>query len=196
MRSVSLIILMAGTFLAGCLNSGVKTAKPIAVAEIAAAYRSYPIVTDHEVLVNPELARLCIGISRERVEVLRMKHGPHANTAILIYMNEPAARAFSTGSAAYPEGAVIVKRKRIHDYVDRKSGKSMRSAENGVGGMVKRAAGFDPTHGDWEYFYFEDVTKIEAGRIDSCIRCHEGAKDKDYVFGTWRATPGARLAGD
>ena len=51
--------------------------------------------------------------------------------------------------------------------------------------MVKRAPGYDPEHGDWEYFYFEDPAKIEQGKIQSCVRCHAGAKATDHVFGTW-----------
>jgi hypothetical protein len=56
---------------------------------------------------------------------------------------------------------------------------------NGVGGMVKRHKGYDPANGDWEYFYFEDASKIESGRISSCIQCHSRASDRDYVFGDW-----------
>ena len=75
--------------------------------------------------------------------------------------------------------------------------------------MIKRADGFDPAHGDWEYFCSAHVPgladdpavaqsavaqvkpagKIESGRIASCVQCHEAAKRTDYVFGTW-ADPG------
>jgi hypothetical protein len=171
------------------LIATVKSVTPAAIADIAAEYTSYQKVTDKDVFVNPELAMLCVGASREQVENARTRHGPHANTAILVYMNKPAAQAFSGRTNLYPVGSVIVKQKRIHGYWDRRSGKKIPSAENGVGGMVKRAAGYDPAHGDWEYFYFEDKSRIQAGRIQSCVQCHEGAKDKDYVFGTWRSTP-------
>jgi hypothetical protein len=57
---------------------------------------------------------------------------------------------------------------------------------HGVGGMVKRAAGFDPAHGDWEYFYFEDPAHIESGAIATCTGCHASARATDYVFGSWR----------
>ncbi|MDB6068335.1 MAG: hypothetical protein JWR26_4543 [Pedosphaera sp.] len=65
-------------------------------------------------------------------------------------------------------------------------GSFFHTGENGVGGMVKRAPGYDPAHGDWEYFYFDDAAKIQSGRIASCVGCHETAKGKDYVFGTWK----------
>ncbi len=51
---------------------------------------------------------------------------------------------------------------------------------------MKRSAGYDPEHGDWEYFYFEDRKKIESGPIASCIQCRSSAQAHDYVFGNWR----------
>jgi hypothetical protein len=192
MRCVVTNIGLFVILITGCSNrSGTtgKTAASVAVADIAAAYTSYHKVTDSEVYVNPELAMLCVGAGREQLENARTRHGPHANTAILVYMNEPAAQVFSRGDDAYPVGSVIVKHKSIHGYGDQKSGEKVPSAENGAGGMVKRAPGYDSAHGDWEYFYFEHISNIQSGRIQSCVQCHEGAKDKDYVFGTWRTTP-------
>jgi len=108
-------------------------------------------------------------------------------------MNKLAADAFGKDTTPFPDGAVIVKRKTIHGYTD-KDGKQVHSGDNGVGGMVKRASGYDPMHGDWEYFYFENDTKIESGHISSCVRCHESARARDYVFGTWRKIGSQRAA--
>ena len=141
------------------------------------------------VFVNAELALYCRGASKQEVEALRVKYGPHANTGILIYMNKLAADAFATNASAFPVGAAIVKQKTNLGYTD-KDGKRVHDADTGVGGMLKRPAGYDPKHGDWEYFYFEDSKKIESGRITSCVQCHSSAKDKDYVFGTWRKNGG------
>jgi len=52
----------------------------------------------------------------------------------------------------------------------------------GVGGMIKRAPGFDAEHGDWEYFYADKTAGFSTGRLANCIDCHAGAKRKDYVF--------------
>ena len=82
-----------------------------------------------------------------------------------------------------------MKKKTIHGYTD-KNAKRVYEMANGVGGMIKRPAGYDPKHGDWEYFYFDDARKIESGRITSCVQCHSSAKDKDYVFGNWRKARG------
>jgi hypothetical protein len=46
-------------------------------------------------------------------------------------------------------------------------------------------AGYDPLHGDWDYFYFVDAAKVESWRNGSCVQCHQGSAGKDYVFGGW-----------
>jgi hypothetical protein len=154
------------------------------ISEIATTFTNYTKITKDAVYVNPELAILCRGASKEDVEAARARSGPHANTAILIYMNPPAASAFATNAGAFPVGSVIVKQKKFLGY--RENGKWVYDVNNGAGGMVKRSPGYDSDHGDWEYFYFADPKKIESGRIVSCVQCHEAAKEKDHVFGTWR----------
>ena len=181
-------ILLAGSLWVWSQPSPTLGTQP-SVSAVATGFTNYQQITKSVVYVNPELAMFCRGASKQEVEAARTKFGPHANTGIVIYMNKVAADAFTTNASVYPIGAVIVKQKTIHGYMD-KDGKQVHEADNGVGGMVKRSAGYDPKHGDWEYFYFEDTKKIESGRISSCVQCHTSAKDKDYVFGTWRKTGG------
>jgi len=148
-------------------------------------------MTPQPVHVNPELAILCRGVSEADVEQARKKEGPHANTMVRIYMNDLAADAFKQSASNYAVGAVIVKEKQEERHFDKDW--NIVVARAGVGGMVKRAAGFDAEHGDWEYFYFEDPAKIESGKIASCVACHAGAS-RDNVFGSWAndASPHAR----
>ena len=153
------------------------------VAEIARSYTNFQQITKAVVYVNPELAMLCRGASKQEVDTARLRFGPHANTGVLIFMNDIAAAAFRTNANSYPVGAVVVKHKTPHGYI-LKDGKHVLG-DVGVGGMVKRAPGFDAKHGDWEYFYFEDRNQIESGRISACVQCHDSAKQRDYIFGTW-----------
>jgi hypothetical protein len=150
---------------------------------IAETYRSLRAMTPEPVYVNPEFAVLCVPVSRELVEEAREEHGVHAHSTIMIYMNALAAEALASDPPAYPQGAVIVKEKQRLHYRNA-DGTEVRDA-NGVGGMIKRGPDFDPEHGNWEYFYFEEPERIESGRIASCVTCHEGAKATDYVFGSW-----------
>ena len=117
-------------------------------------------MTPKAVFANPEFARLCVGASRVDVEGARKTEGPHAHTAVFVYMNEPAARAFPAKGAKYPVGAVVVKEKHGLLYRGDGPGRDLRTPD-GVGGMIKRPAGYDPEHGDWEYFYFEKADRIE-----------------------------------
>jgi cytochrome P460 len=174
--------LCLSTVICGCSKlSGTQVGLPIpepAVAEIAKNYQDYRRITAQPVLVNPELAMLCVGASKAQVDSARTKFGPHANTSITIYMNDLARTAFRD-RRLYPVGAVVVKCKKLLGYGGHAEN------ETGVGGMVKRPSGYDSTHGDWEYFYFEQPKSVESGRISSCVQCHDAAKTSDFVFGTW-----------
>lgn len=175
-------------------------------AEAAAGYKGYQQITRADVSVNPELAMLCVGVSQQQVEAARAKYGPHANASILIYMNDPAATAYRAGGTAYPPGSVVVKQKRLGSHRSDATGDMVSDGNDGVGGMIKRPAGYDPEHGDWEYFYFDQFTlpaasalavqaplKVESGRIASCVQCHQAAQRTDHVFGSW-AHPGPSFA--
>ena len=175
---------------AGAIES--RTVRDVPDAEeLARSYDSLALITKEPVLVDPQLASLCVGISQQAVDDARKRNGPHAHTSVKIFMNEIAAEAFRDRSATYPVGSVIVKEKLglEYDLVDANGERERKAAKtaSGVGGMIKRAAGYDPGHGDWEYFYFEDPAKIEHGKIASCVKCHRGAAATDYVFGGWAA---------
>ena len=196
MTTANLAAIAMASLVAGCSRApapvrAVSATPAPAVSDIAAHYDSYRKITSEAVFVNPELATLCVGASPAQVDAARATQGPHAHTAILVYMNESAAEAFARGGRAYAAGAVIVKQKTL---LARRPD-APRAADRGVGGMVKRAPGFDPAHGDWEYFYFEDPARIETGRIASCVQCHAGARKTDYVFGTWQTHAGEPTGG-
>lgn len=182
------ILVLAG--FCGCSPSEEDAASPDnsaspVVADIARSYRRLEAMTKEPVLVDRKLAMLCVGVSQQQVEEAQKQSGPHADTSVSIFMNEPAAVAFRQSSTTYPVGSVIVKEKHGLSY--RPAGGLQKTAQihDGVGGMIKRAPGFDSAHGDWEYFYFEDASKIESGKIASCVQCHSGAAKTDHVFGGW-----------
>jgi len=187
-----LLLPLLAAFMAGCraTSRSISTAPQLGeeetIANIAASYSEYQKITPKPVLVNPGLAMLCRGANKSDVERLRAKYGPHTHTEILIYMNAAAAQAFTAGGESYPTGAVVVKQKTLLDYYDETTKKWVGRHPAGVGGMVKRAPGYDAEHGDWEYFYFDDPQKIESGKIASCVGCHQNAKARGYVFGSWR----------
>ncbi len=192
-----LLLLVGALCLGGCASDHSPKVK-----DIATNFTNYHQITAQEVFVNPELARLCVGASVGQVEKAREKHGPHANTAITIYMNDPAAKAFPARNQPYPVDSVIVKHKSFVPYFDSSGNDMTKATDNGVGGMIKRPPGYDPANGDWEYFYFEDPValyflkkpaKNESGRIATCVKCHAYAQRTDYVFGTWQQEGNSRV---
>lgn len=169
--------------LASCSPS--EATDSVLIADVALNYRNLRLMTPSRVFVNPALAELCVGASEQDVMDARKEHGPHAHAAVHIFMNEAASKAFQNESPKYPTGSIIVKEKHVLSY-ELPDG-SRTDQQNGVGGMVKRKSGFDAEHGDWEYFYFTDVDKIEHGPIDNCVQCHAAAQQTDFVFGTWES---------
>lgn len=94
----------------------------------------------------------------------------HENHMVTDYANALGVSTFRSGRGEYPVGAVVVK-------AGTKAGKRT------VWFMEKRAPGYDGAHGDWWYGTVKDGdTVANAGRVGSCIQCHEGA-DNDYVYG-------------
>jgi hypothetical protein len=155
----------------------------LTVAEVAAGYLEFNKITKKPVFVEFTFALDCAAPTREMVERVRKVHGPHTQSTIQIYMNGSAATAFEAGNRSYPVGAAIVKHK---SFLGARGSEELATvAEAGAGGMIKRNPGFDPENGDWEYFYFEDAGKIASGKIQTCIKCHRGAKATDFVFGSW-----------
>ena len=143
-------------------------------AEIAIGYTSLSLMTPEPVWVGAALTVACIGPTPQQEELSRKTYGVHDNNRINVFMNDRAAKIFQSSKHSYPVGSIIVKQKQFR----------------GVGGMIKRSPGFDPEHGDWEYFYFEDSQKIQSGKIASCVNCHAGAGETDHVFGGWASKDG------
>ena len=157
----------------------------VRVEDVARDYSKLTLVTPEPVLVSAQMAIFCRGVSQRDIAEAAKTSGPHAHTAVRIFMNDLASEAFRRGGAAYPVGAIVVKEKTGQRYFDEGSPRAVLKTHDGVGGMIKRERGYDAEHGDWEYFYFDDVAKVESGRIGSCVQCHAGAAKTDYVFGQW-----------
>lgn len=155
------------------------------ISEIAASFKQFQKMNEKPIIVNPNFAMKCVSgtMMKEKESQYEKENGPHKDAAIDIYMNSLAADAFKNKSFPYPVGAVVIKDKNAL------SSEELSKDNKGVGGMLKREKGFDPEHGDWEYFYFTDIKSIDKGKMDSCIQCHARASEKDYVFGKWNKPP-------
>jgi hypothetical protein len=106
----------------------------------------------------------------------RPEENHFANSFGVVYANGPAARAMSAGEAAkFPAGSVIVREKLL-------SADGTKPELLAV--MVKRAAGFNPAGGDWEFLIIDGAqTRVrERQRKGGCLECHASQRDRDFVF--------------
>lgn len=155
----------------------------VTAEKVIEEFEGYQMMTVEPVNLSPSFYADC-AVTPEMTRH-EEKHGPHANYYLLIYMNDIASRAYRDSATPYPIGSVVVKKKTSDRYAVADNPKENRRWY-GLGGMIKRPAGYDPEHGDWEYFYFEKPSPVETGKIVSCVECHAKAKDRDYVYGNWR----------
>jgi hypothetical protein len=94
---------------------------------------------------------------------------PHG-AFLKLYANDAAYRAAKNGEPM-PDGAILVK----ENY-----GKN-KSTLMAITPMYK-ASGYNPAAGDWFWAkYSPDGKAAAAGKVDSCISCHDSMGGGDYV---------------
>ena len=157
------------------ITSLLAAAEPIVITKESAVtfYREFKRLTAEPRYVAPLTSALCARPSKEVLDKERAMTGPHTRVSVHIYANPAAAEAISTNAAEFPEGTIIVKEKL-----------GRAAAVTGVGGMIKRAKGYDPNNGDWEFFFFTPGGEFTTGKLANCIDCHSGGK-RDHVFSVW-----------
>jgi hypothetical protein len=103
-------------------------------------------------------------------------HEGGASAFGVVFVND-IARAVMSGekNAKFPEGSIIVREKlaRADD-----------AQPELIAVMYKRARGFNPAAGDWEFLTVDGaMTKIQARqKKGSCLECHVSQRDSDFVY--------------
>ena len=95
-----------------------------------------------------------------------------------VYANPLASHGMSPGKVQFPVGSVIVREKLLrHDSTEPEL----------VTAMFKRARGFSPRTGDWEFFIIDRGMKRVKDRetTGNCAACHANAKETDWVYKTY-----------
>ena len=119
---------------------------------------------------------LVFGPPRASSRPKKPKEHHSANSFGVVYANEPAARAMSAGEAAkFPVGSVIVREKLLS---------ADQTKPELLAVMVKRAAGFNPAGGDWEFLILDGAASRVRDRQKKggCLDCHASQRDRDFVF--------------
>jgi hypothetical protein len=94
----------------------------------------------------------------------------------VVYANDAALDALaSEGRAKFPAGSIIVREKLAS---------AAAAQADLVAVMIKRAPGFNPTGGDWEFLTIDGaLTKVsERQKKGSCLECHSSQSERDFVF--------------
>lgn len=142
-------------------------------------YKDFKRLTKEPQHVDPEMTDLCRPVyPPDFYEKSKFRSGPHYRALVHYHANSTATAALAKALKILPEGSVLLKEKLIGNWDDI----TKAPAVNGIGGMIKRAAGFDPEHGDWEYFYADKTTPFTMGKLKNCAECHGKAKDDDHLF--------------
>ncbi len=143
------------------------------LAALCKPYKSWHKVNKEPILMAPRLVVLCAGPPAWNGAT--NPHDPHYFT---VYVNKTGEAAMASSKApVFPAGSVIVKEKLS-------SGKDTKPELLTV--MVKRAKGFDPANGDWEFYVSDAKGRVSQEGIQSCQSCHaKYAKEGDYVFRTY-----------
>lgn len=133
--------------------------------------------------ITAHLYTLCRMPTGFESDLMESEHG--GLRYVLDYVNDAGAQAIGeTDGRTFPVGTVIVKEK----YPSADAGEP-----EALGVMIKRAPGFDPAGGDWEYLYWTPGSGWTRGAdaSASCQACHAQISDLDYVF---HGAPPERLA--
>jgi Cytochrome P460 len=120
-----------------------------------------------------------LGTATGATDQLEMAHDAKNPLVTRFIFVKDNAKRKSDGQ--YPVGTIIAKQSRLAD----------GSLVGVATAMVKRAKGFSPNAGNWEWFMLEPKTgtiiknpqgEIQRGKIAMCISCHADGESNDFTF--------------
>jgi hypothetical protein len=159
-------------------KSGAATNRTDPLMPSLTGYKSWKLVNPKPYFVPDRISALCAQLGP-----IQKNSSPHGGKYIRVFANsvgEP--RILAKRVTAYPVGTVLVKEK----FADKRCETPEMATV-----MIKRARGYNPAGGDWEYAVVNDLGEMimECGRLSKCQGCHVARKGQDFVFRTYR--PGA-----
>lgn len=143
------------------------------VSDVIKGYKQWTRVNPVPALFHSQIAALCGAPTQKQVKM--ETNNPHMDKFITVYVNNTGRHAMmEERTPRFPPGSVIVKEKLAT---------KDSSMPELLTVMKKRAAGYDPVNGNWEYIALDGSGKtIQArGKLEPCQACHLLVKDTDYV---------------
>jgi len=137
-------------------------------------FSNWPKATKNPYLIAPAVAAACSS-GATTVTARSLNLSPHSSPFIVVRVN-PEAFADFLAKRPLAVGSIII----IEKHPDANGDNPPQAYTM----MIKREPGYDPGHGDWEYadVRLEPEKKVSRGKIASCIACHDGKKNDDYLF--------------
>ncbi|MES1166050.1 MAG: cytochrome P460 family protein [Verrucomicrobiota bacterium] len=156
------------------------------IATIMATYKTWEPQSATAVDISAEIFSLCRAPNAAEDAFTK---SAHSRFQLRDWANPAAVAGIAAkGAGGFAVGSTIVKEK----FAAAAAGGAFELAALGM--MIKRAPGFDPTGGNWEFVYWSATDGVSRGRaqLATCSTCHAGAAASDFVFvdGAWRLATG------
>jgi hypothetical protein len=137
---------------AGCVPVTSESTPPVGPDPVGGKldidWSKWSSVTQKPFRVGIDFATLCDAPNPERMKALKKidkeKNGPHAETTIVVKVNPIGLEEFKSRKPV-PVGTIVIKEKYSNYAPD--------TPPDAVAVMIKREAGYDTDHGDWEYAF-------------------------------------------
>ncbi len=146
-------------------------------------FANWPLVTAKPDLMDSRYFADCAAPKLDTPQRAAEEFGPHAFGLIQVRVNAIGLEPLKAGKPV-PVGTVVIKEKHLQP----KDLASLAKLDSpfAVAVMIKREAGYDPEHGDWEYAYQINSPAADRsttrGKLTTCIGCHQTMKDQDYLY--------------
>jgi hypothetical protein len=130
-------------------------------------YQAWTRVNREPAMMDAAAAAMCAQMVKTQ--------NPHQNKFVTVFVNDAGKQAMLfQKQPTFPRGTVIVKQKLANP---------SSTEPEALTAMIKRAKGFNPEGGDWEYLVLtgDGSTVVSRGRNESCQACHRLYTATDFV---------------
>ena len=168
------LLFLAALTMIGCAEVSRSSPKePESDLSALAKYREWTLVNPTPQFMAPASAIAC------DINLGRRESSPHVRKYVSVFVNPVGREQMMTKrSPKFPIGTMIVKQKL---------GSPDSTEPELLTAMIKRAPGYNPENGDWEYLTLNGAATriVEQGKLERCSSCHKSYDDSDFVTRTY-----------
>jgi hypothetical protein len=171
--AIGCLLLCLSAVVAITLRSGSRevtsTASPVTDEELISGYKKWTRVNPEPVTMAAQASQACAAVA------MPDPNNPHSRKFITVYVNDIGRHAMMEEETPhFPQGSIVVKEKLSTP---------MSTTPELLTVMIKRASGYNPESGDWEYLVTDGTGKSiqKRGKLENCQGCHLRDKSTDYI---------------